>query len=404
MIKDSDRRLRGMIFSTLTITVIVGTLVYLLWALRPLLLPIILGVLLAYLFRPLKSAFKYRWLPNGIRVILLFTVLTGSILFGVKFIKDNIPTDKEKTEILVRLKYKFNEKFDKMASSGFYKLIAQDVSPIKESLNNYLELSTEQKDLFLEEPVSEKYYQYFLTNNKKDGVFAQQQKTAAKVKPSTDNNEKSFLKIILNILSIWFILPIVFLVFLTDDGTIGQFFIRLVPNRYFELSLNVRDEVDGAIGKYLRGISLECSLVGISMSLGLCIVGVPLKMALLIGILSGVATAIPFLGPVVGLSFGLTFALIAEDIHPLLPFINLENFLLAVLVVNAIVLGLDNVVFQPIVLGSAVNLHPLVVILGIMGASMMFGMAGVLLAIPTIVVIKVVVQHAFRGLKDYRII
>jgi len=72
--------------------------------------------------------------------------------------------------------------------------------------------------------------------------------------------------------------------------------------------------------------------------------------------------------------------------------------------VIAIVLCLDNIVFQPIVLGGAVNLHPLVVIVGIMGASMLFGMAGVLLAIPTIVVLKVVIQHTFRGLKDYRII
>jgi predicted PurR-regulated permease PerM len=39
-----------------------------------------------------------------------------------------------------------------------------------------------------------------------------------------------------------------------------------------------------------------------------------------------------------------------------------------------------------------------------MSASMMFGPAGVLLAIPTIVVAKAVIQHTFRGLKDYRII
>ncbi|MBK8203572.1 MAG: AI-2E family transporter [Bdellovibrionales bacterium] len=50
--------------------------------------------------------------------------------------------------------------------------------------------------------------------------------------------------------------------------------------------------------------------------------------------------------------------------------------------VIAIVFDLDNLVFQPILLGSSVNLHPLVVILGIMGGSMLFGLAGVLLAVP----------------------
>jgi predicted PurR-regulated permease PerM len=104
------------------------------------------------------------------------------------------------------------------------------------------------------------------------------------------------------------------------------------------------------------------------------------------------------------LSFGLTYAVIAEDVHPLLPFMTADNLPVAVLSVIVIVLILDNIVFQPIVLGGAVNLHPLVVIIGIMGASMLFGMTGVLLAIPTIVVTKVVIQHTFRGLKDYRII
>jgi predicted PurR-regulated permease PerM len=63
--------------------------------------------------------------------------------------------------------------------------------------------------------------------------------------------------------------------------------------------------------------------------------------------------------------------------------------LIAVVVVNILVKVLDDFVFQPIVLGGAVDLHPLVVILGIMGGSMMFGMAGVLLGIPAIVLLHV---------------
>jgi predicted PurR-regulated permease PerM len=65
---------------------------------------------------------------------------------------------------------------------------------------------------------------------------------------------------------------------------------------------------------------------------------------------------------------------------------------------------LDNAIFQPLVVGSAVNLHPLVVILGVFGGSLMFGFAGLIFAIPTIVVLKVVTETFFTGLKDYRII
>lgn len=420
--RDFERRRRAIIVNTLTALAAVGAFVYALWALRPLILPFILGVLLAYLFRPLKTAFKYRWLPDSLRIMLLFSFLTGGLLGGIKFVKDNIPNEKEKLEILVRMKYKFNEKFDKMMGidpktgkgNGLYNLIAQDINPLRTSLNSYLELSLEEKEAFVNyyrgvegfEPVPEKYYQYYLASIKESRSMAAVATRIATAKSKTDKtgDEQSFLKMLMGVVSIWFLLPIVFVFFLFDEGSIDQFFIRLVPNRYFELALTVQEEVDSAIGKYLRGISMECGLVGLTMATGLFVVGVSVKMSLLIGILAGLATAIPFLGPVVGLSFGLTYALIVEEIHPFLPFVNLDNFPLVVLVVNAIVMILDNLVYQPVVLGGAVNLHPLVVILGIMAASMLFGMPGVLLAIPTIVVMKVIIQHTFRGLKDYRII
>ena len=343
--------------------------------------------------------------------------------------KDNIPNDKEKLEILVRLKYKANEKFEKIMNINpttgkgnvVYNLIGPDINPLRDSLNRDLELSPEQQESFLEfyrgkpgfEPVPERIYKYFLANNRlnedSEGSYASTRAAEkAKAQAAAGGVEaragQSFLLQLVDIISIWFLLPIVFVCFVLDEGAILQFFIRLIPNRYFELALSIQEEVDEAIGKYLRGISMECGLVAISMAIGLFMVGVQFKVALLIGILSGLATAIPFLGPVVGLAFGLVYALIAEENHALLPFVTLENFAIAVVVVNIAVMMLDNLVFQPIVLGGAVNLHPLVVIIGIMGASILFGVAGVLLAIPTIVVVKVVTQHTFRGLKDYRII
>jgi predicted PurR-regulated permease PerM len=422
-LKNSERRLRRLLFAGLTLIVVAGSGAYLIWELRPLILPVALGVLLAYLFRPLKSAFKYSWLPNGLRVVFLFAVFTASILVGIKFVKDNIPSEKEKLEIVVRFKYKFNEKFDSITGLNHttgkgnvvYNLIAQDINPLRVSLDQYLELSPEQKEAFVSysqseiDPIPDKYYRYFLADQKNHDFQTALKKTAGTLEKVAASEklpaaQESFLKTVVDVLSIWFLLPIVFVFFLLDEGAIAQFFLKLIPNRYFELALTIKEEVDEAIGKYLRGISLECGLVGISLAAGLFAVGVPFKMAFLIGVLSGVATAVPFLGPIVGLGFGLAYALIAEDIHPILPFMTVESIPIAVVVVNVLVMALDNFVFQPFVLGGAVDLHPLVIILGLMGASMLFGVAGVLLGIPAIVVLKVIVQDTFRGLKDYRII
>ena len=65
---------------------------------------------------------------------------------------------------------------------------------------------------------------------------------------------------------------------------------------------------------------------------------------------------------------------------------------------------LDDVVFQPFVLGSAVNIHPLAVIVAIIGGSLIMGLWGMLLAIPTVVVVKTTVETLFKELNEYHII
>ena len=421
--KDTSRRFRGLLIYSLTAILVACVGVFLIWSLRPLIMPVAIGILLAYLFRPLKTLFKYRWLPEAIRATLIFSIITGTLLLGFKFVQNNIPNAKENLELRVRLKYKFNEKFEKMMGlnggntkgNTFYNLIAQDINPLRTSLNKYLALSPDEADAFLKfregvegyEPVSDTYYQYFLENNKKNPkVLDKKEEVAASVASvaNANNHEPSILISILSTLSVWLLMPIVFVFFLLDDGTIDQFFIKLVPNRYFELALTLQEEVDGAIGKYLRGISMECALVAISMVICLYIIGISFKVSLIIGVLTGVATVIPFLGTAVGLVSGIVFVLIAEDLNPLIPFVNIDNAAIAVIVVNIVVHLLDNMLFQPVVLGGAVNLHPLVIIIGLLAGSMLFGAAGVVLAIPTIVILKVVSENTFRGLKDYRII
>jgi len=75
-----------------------------------------------------------------------------------------------------------------------------------------------------------------------------------------------------------------------------------------------------------------------------------------------------------------------------------------VLILVGITRVLDDVVFQPFVLGSAVNIHPLVVVVAIIGGSLIMGLWGMVFAIPTVVVVKAAVETLFKELKDYRII
>ena len=108
----------------------------------------------------------------------------------------------------------------------------------------------------------------------------------------------------------------------------------------------------------------------------LTLVGVPSRWTIAIGIVTAASNLVPYLGFAVAMVSGLAYALLAEDIRPLLPMVGPANF--AIWVVVAVVLAelLKNVVFEPVVLGSVVKLHPLVIVIGVVGGAILFGAVG----------------------------
>jgi len=154
----------------------------------------------------------------------------------------------------------------------------------------------------------------------------------------------------------------------------------------------------------LRGTLMECFMGCLTITLGLILLGIPFGVAVAIGVVSGLLNAIPFLGAVIALVIGVGYALIAENVRPLIPGLNPSDLALYVVILVVLVHILDDVVFQPFVLGSAVNVHPLVVVIAIIGGSLIMGLWGMLFAIPTVVVMKTAVATLFKELKDYRII
>jgi predicted PurR-regulated permease PerM len=216
--------------------------------------------------------------------------------------------------------------------------------------------------------------------------------------------QSSLLLMIFNAISLWLITPLVFLILLIDDGKLKRDLVHCTPNRYFEMTLTILDNINEALGRYLRGTFIECFLVGSSFTVCLFLIGLEMQWAAAIGIIAGLANAIPFLGPAIGLLVGVLYAIMAEEVSPVLPFINSGNLLPAILVVVAIVQLADNAIFQPYVLGSAVDLHPLTVVFGVMGGAVIFGFTGMLFAIPAIMIGKVVITTLFRQFRAYNII
>lgn len=396
-----------------------GVSLYLVWALSVLLPPILVGVVLAYVFRPLKAKFHLSWLPHEMGVILAFSFIVLSSSLVLLKVKSYMPSPKEEIELKIRLNYKLNKKFEEIfeenSKSSLLKQIGKEIRPAITSISGLLELSPVEQDrlekyrvssLAEKKRISDRYYAYHQENVQRqpNAVLKFDEDGEIKSLSSDDSSHQESSTHLLYNLSIWSLCPLVFIFLIFDNGQIRRFIVGLVPNAYFEVTLTLLDRLDEALGLYLRGTAMECFLVALSAFAGLFLLGLPLPSVVLLSLLCGMLNAVPFLGPMLGGLAVLSYALIAEEVNPLIPFVSLESLPMASLLVVGFVQLLDNLLFAPVVLGRAVNLHPLVVIIALSAASLLFGVWGVVVTIPTIVVMKTIVHTLVTQFKAYRLI
>lgn len=403
----------------------------LVWMLRELVLPSIIGALAAYLCHPLLSRMRQWRIPKSLAILVLFGGFFSLISLASSHVRDAIPDEQGKLELRVRIQYKLDSKYqslmqvdDQGKGNLLYRLVGAEIEPLYNRLNRLLMLTPDERNSFEQyylnhyaaQRFDQKFYRYFLHNldqyQKRHGDLMNDLDSTK----NADTLEKSdhpsantlatsnLLSVIGSIISLWMVSPFIFLFLLLDEGEIKRSLVQLVPNHYFEMMLTALDNVDEALGKYLRGTFLECTLVGLTLMVGLYLIGLGAKWAFVIGTIAGLANAIPFLGPAIGLLIGVGYALIVEEFTPFLSIIDANNMVLWVGVVVGITQLLDNALYQPVVLGNAVSLHPLVVIIGVMGGSILLGFTGMLFAVPVIVILKVVITTFFKEMKAYQII
>ncbi len=165
-------------------------------------------------------------------------------------------------------------------------------------------------------------------------------------------------------------------------------FVTLVPDAYREIAKTYLREVDKNLQEFLRGLVTVITIVSIISSIVYSIIGVPF--ALVIGILAGICNAIPTFGPFIGGAFAfvaMLMGLAAGDFGTIDFLIRCAFVLGAILGIQAI----DNSLISPKIMSDAVDVDPLLIMFAVIVGAAVLGFWGVLLAIPTIVVIKSVV-------------
>lgn len=401
---------------------------YLLWKLRSLIPPVAVGGLAAYICRPLVARLERYLATRGLAIGLLLLAFVVAALFIVNRVRAVMPTEIGAVELKVRGLYKINEGYKSLMGldpsltrgNRIYGLAGAELDPRVDWINRLLALTPEETSQFLasrphgpDAPSGpDRLLDHYRANLHTLNVRAQaalpdkgEVGAARRVPAGTPGPLlKTPLVILGNILSAWFIAPLVFLFLLGDTGEIKRGILSAVPNPLFEPALRVLEDLDRALGSYMRGLFLECALLGLSVTVLLVIVGVAPRWAIVIGIFAGATNVVPYMGTAVALFGGLAYALLTEEMHPVLPMVNAGNFVFWVVAAVAVAEVLKNIFFEPIVLGGAVKLHPLVVVIGIVGGGILFDLAGVLLALPTITIFKVSISSAARQLKAYGLV
>ena len=135
-------------------------------------------------------------------------------------------------------------------------------------------------------------------------------------------------------------------------------------------------DINFVVSRFIRGQLLDGFIVGILSSIALMLIG--LDFPVLIGMTAGIANVIPYFGPVIGSIPAVIVGLLSGS--PI-------KALFAVLAL-ALVQQIDGTVIAPKVIGESVGLHPVFVILSIIIGGSYFGLLGMLLAVPTAGIIK----------------
>ncbi len=332
---------------TLVLIAITGGLVYLL---APILMPFVVGFLLAYLGNPLVERLS-RWkLPRVLSVTIVFAGITLIFLILIGIL---VPLIRDQ---LIYLNTKMPD---------FVKWINTQAIPWIQK--------TFQVDLM---HFDVEAFTTMLTNSWQEaGSVAGQ--VIARI-------AQGGMAIVGTLASIALI-PVVAFYLMLDWQRLMASFYELLPRQMEGNVRTIAGEIDDVLSAFFRGQFIVMICLSLVYGLGLKVVG--LDIAVIVGLIAGLGSIIPY--------FGFTIGIVIATIAAIFQF---QDFLPVVWVWTVFGIGqiIEGWVLIPYLVGNKVGLHPVAVIFAILAGGQLFGFFGMLLAIPAASMIVVLLRHVRR--------
>lgn len=328
----------------------IALLMWILYLLKPVLIPFASAFIIAYLFNPLVNKIHRIGLPRWVAISIVFIgicfVVTWAIWYVVPLVWQQLMYAKSNIPASIHW---INSTFLPWSSRTF------DLVPMELDVDH----------------ISAAVMDYIQTNFSTDSIQALVIKLA--------QSGLNFIQIGGSVV----LIPIIAFYFLLEWDRMLDSMRRLIPRAYEKSTLKIVGECHQVLGAFVKGQFLVMFLLGMIYAVGLQSVG--LSVGIIIGMVAGLCSIIPYLG----FAVGIVSAIIATFFQFGLDW----THLILVLIVFGIGQIVEGYILQPFLLGDKIGLSPVAVVFAVLAGAQLGGIIGMLIALPVAAVIVVLLRH-----------
>lgn len=185
-----------------------------------------------------------------------------------------------------------------------------------------------------------------------------------------------------SVLAFFFLIPVYLFMILFYQPLLVEFFRKAFGRDHRSKVNEVINMIKSLIQSYLVGLLIQVAIISTMYSVGLLILGI--KYAIIIGILGAILNLIPYLGSIIAAIIPMVIALVTKTS---------PWFALLVLALYLFTQFLDNNFITPKIVGSKVKLNALASIIAVIVFAALWGIPGMLLAIPLTAIVKLIFDN-----------
>lgn len=183
-----------------------------------------------------------------------------------------------------------------------------------------------------------------------------------------------------------------------DHEILFESLVRLAPQSYRDDLIQLSVGISATWNAFLRGQLVLCVVVGIIIFVIALIIGLPNAMTL--ALIAGLMELIPTFGPILAAIPAVLIAAIQADASWLGSLMSPFWFAVLVLGLYGFIYQFENYYLVPRIIGHHLKLHPMAVLLGVLGGASVAGILGILLAAPVLATIRLIWMYIYFKLTD----